>query len=361
MFLQNSDTKPPLLSLLLTLFTFTGLVFIWHKNPSWVSPGLTRVYAQEQSQISPTMGIYLPTVSREYLLRHGKQLYQPALGLTFPFSGQTPSHKPETALNRDSNSALAAGGQSAEYVENIEVQKERIAAAQSTPEPPKPVVQPLVPVALAAAPKSIDCHQLKCIALTFDDGPDSTLTPQILNDLAQKHAVATFFVIGSRLAQSGDMLKQILQEGSEVGDHTWNHRALVLLPDLQVKQEIDSTAQSIQSITGNLPQLFRPPYGAINQRVKNDSAYPVILWNIDTLDWKYPNPDTVFKNATSQTAPGDIILMHDIHPTTAQAVPRIIDTLQSEGYTLVTVGQILDIDGSNYQSLAGHTFFNRPN
>ena len=180
----------------------------------------------------------------------------------------------------------------------------------------------------------------KVVALTFDDGPSSTTTPQVLDILAKYGIHATFFVLGSHISGNESILQRMVSEGNEIGNHTWNHVSLSALSTVQVSSEISSTNQAIQAATGYCPKVFRPPYGATNATVQAAAGIHQVLWSVDTLDWKSHNTQAILSNVQNQVKPGGVILMHDIHQTTVDALPTIIDYLKSQGYSFVTVSQL---------------------
>jgi len=187
-----------------------------------------------------------------------------------------------------------------------------------------------------------DCLVMRCVALTFDDGP-GPYTERLLSMLAAENVPATFFLIGESAATYPNEVRAELAQGEEIGNHSWTHPQLTHLDDEQVADQQARAAAEIQSIDGQAPTLFRPPYGDVNPRVSQilgAHGAPVILWSVDTLDWLYRNSDSVYHRAVDAVQPGSIVLMHDIHPTTVEAVPRIVDELKSRGYTLVTVSQL---------------------
>ena len=186
----------------------------------------------------------------------------------------------------------------------------------------------------------VDCRKVKCVALTFDDGPGPK-TGQLLDALKQANAAATFFVVGPNAEARPQVLARMLAEGHEIGNHTWNHRMLTSLAPDRVAKEIGSAAGAVEDATGAAPTLLRPPYGATNNTVKKAAGVPVILWDVDTLDWKVRDASKVVSNALRDTKPGSIVLMHDIHSSTVEAVPAILKGLRAKGYHFVTVSELL--------------------
>ena len=196
-----------------------------------------------------------------------------------------------------------------------------------------------------------DCS--KCIALTFDDGP-GIYTNKLLSYLDNYKAKTTFFMIGPNAQRYPSIVKRIFEGGHQIGNHTWSHPSLPGLSSEQVQKEISSTNNILQGITGVKPTTLRPPYGATNaavQRVVSNLGMSSILWSVDTRDWADRNSNIVCNRAISNARPGAIILMHDIHQTSVDAVPCILQNLSSQGYKFVTVDKLL----GNLQS--GHIYY----
>ncbi|MBG9757094.1 polysaccharide deacetylase family protein [Lysinibacillus sphaericus] len=181
----------------------------------------------------------------------------------------------------------------------------------------------------------------KRVALTFDDGPDAKVTPQILATLQKYDAKATFFMVGRNVPKNATIVKQIYDAGHEIGNHTSNHKKLTALSISGVRQEVNSTSNAIYAAIGQYPTVFRPPYGATNEQVRSVMTIPSILWSIDTLDWKHHNPDKILAYVKASVKDGSIILMHDIHQTTANGLDNVLLYLQKQGYEFVTVSEIL--------------------
>jgi peptidoglycan/xylan/chitin deacetylase (PgdA/CDA1 family) len=222
--------------------------------------------------------------------------------------------------------------------------KARLATGDSAEIPTEQISEP--PLDAPALPgftgRDMDCTRLKCVALTFDDGPGSE-TDRLLGMLRAANAVATWFPLGEVTADSPERLKAIAEAGMEIGNHSWSHPELTTLSDRGVESQISRTSREVESVTGKKPYLVRPPYGAISRRVARDLGRldsPAILWDVDPLDWKYLNSDRVYRSVMSQVRPGSIVLMHDIHPTTVAAIPRILKALTDRGYTYVTVSEL---------------------
>ncbi|MDN0198184.1 polysaccharide deacetylase family protein [Streptomyces sp. S.PNR 29] len=185
-----------------------------------------------------------------------------------------------------------------------------------------------------------DCSKVKCIALTFDDGPAAPETGTLLKYLAQYKARATFFVVGQNVAAYPDIVRAEMKSGHEIANHSWNHPVLTNLTSAQVRSQLERTSAAIKDATGKEPTLFRPPYGAIDGKVKAATSLSPVLWDMDTLDWKHHDPAKVSQTVVSQAAPNDVVLIHDIHPTSVAAVPEILRTLTARGYHFVTVSHL---------------------
>jgi peptidoglycan/xylan/chitin deacetylase (PgdA/CDA1 family) len=183
------------------------------------------------------------------------------------------------------------------------------------------------------------------IAMTFDDGPHATNTPKLLDLAAKKHIKLTFFVLGECVQQNPAVLQREVTEGHEIGNHSWSHPNLAKLSDEAVRSQLQRTEDIIVKTAGIRPKLMRPPYGELTKRqriwVNHDFGYKVILWDVDPLDWKRPGPSVVARRIIAGTRPGSIILSHDIHPPTIEAMPQVFDALLAKGFKFVTVSELL--------------------
>lgn len=185
----------------------------------------------------------------------------------------------------------------------------------------------------------------KLVALTFDDGPDYNITPRILDSLDQHNAKATFFMLSRNVKNNPDIAKEVAKRGHEIANHSETHPNLNKTKKKQIKNEVIESKKTIKEITGVSPKLFRPPYGEYNSTVinlTNDSDQKIIMWSVDTLDWQHRNKNKTVNLALNQTKPGSIILMHDIHPTTADALPKLLAQLEKQAFEFVTVSELLD-------------------
>ena len=179
----------------------------------------------------------------------------------------------------------------------------------------------------------------KYIALTFDDGPNYN-TNKVLDILEENNVPATFFVLGNRIKENENILKRMVSSKMEIGNHTFNHLLLTKYKEDKVKREINDTSNLIFEVTGKYPTLFRPSYGSCNKMIRRIVDTPIIIWDIDTLDWKYHNSRRISNRVINKVKDGDIVLMHDIYSATANALEIIIPSLKSKGYTFVTVSDL---------------------
>lgn len=198
----------------------------------------------------------------------------------------------------------------------------------------------------AAAPsdvpeKSPDCSKVKCVALTFDDGPGK-YTDELLDVLDEYNANATFYLLGSNVGSYKDEVKRMAEEGHEVGNHTWKHDDLATLSADEIKEDAKRTDRAIAEVTGEKPRTMRPPYGSLNDTAREAIEQPIMLWDVDTLDWQNRDVDKILDITKDETADGSVILLHDIHETSVEAVPDLLDELTEDGYRFVTVSYLFD-------------------
>ena len=182
------------------------------------------------------------------------------------------------------------------------------------------------------------------IAMSFDDGPSPALTPRLLDLLKQRGIKVTFFVIGQNVEHAPEIVARAAAEGHEIGNHTWDHPALTKLSDARVQEEVNKTSEAIFQAIGKKPVLLRPPYGAMNARVHHlvdQDGMKVVLWSVDPNDWKRPGSAVVERRILAGAKPGSIILSHDIHPGTIEAMPATLDALLAKGYKFVTVSELI--------------------
>jgi len=183
------------------------------------------------------------------------------------------------------------------------------------------------------------------IAMSFDDGPSATLTPKLLDLLAARHIKATFFVIGENVMEHPEIVARAAREGHEIGNHSWSHPNLAKMWQESVRSQLQRTDDAIKNATGERPTLMRPPYGSVTDREKrwihDEFGYRIILWDVDPYDWKRPGPAVVRNRILKETRPGSIVLSHDIHPGTIEAMPSTLDALEAKGFKFVTVSELI--------------------
>ena len=189
--------------------------------------------------------------------------------------------------------------------------------------------------------KIIDINE-KVVALSFDDGP-SIYTDQILDILKKNDAVATFFIVGNKIELYENTLNKMIKNGNEIGNHTYSHKWLTKLNDNELKDEINKTQNILYDKFKYKPINFRPTYGGINKRIRKDIDLNIVMWSVDTKDWKYKNINTIISRATKNTKDLDIILMHDTKKRTVEALNLIIPKLKSKGFNFVTIKELQKI------------------
>ncbi|MBQ6845027.1 MAG: polysaccharide deacetylase family protein [Agathobacter sp.] len=195
------------------------------------------------------------------------------------------------------------------------------------------------------------------IALTFDDGP-SKHTERLLDMFANYGGKGTFFVVGNLIDNRQETLNRMVSEGHEIGGHSWDHRQLTKLSSEDMTNEIMNTRAKIYSLTGVDTTIMRPPYGSYNDETKRicaENGIVIINWSLDTLDWKYRDADKVYDAIMSQVKDGDIILCHDLHGSTVEAMERVIPDLIAQGYQLVTVSELLSYGDTEVNAGTVHT------
>ncbi len=227
-------------------------------------------------------------------------------------------------------------------------------AAPTTPITGSPQADPAgVPVATPALGSSkvtySECHvDGLYIAMTFDDGPSAENTPRLLDMLKKRNIKATFFLVGQCAAEYPDIVKRTAAEGHELGNHSWSHPQLTKMGEGAVTEQLQHTHDVVAAATGVSMKVMRPPYGAFSatQRAWANKkwGYKIILWDVDPLDWKVRNAAHVENEILKQTVGGSIVLSHDIHKSTVDAMPATLDALAAKGFKFVTVSELLAMD-----------------
>lgn len=191
-----------------------------------------------------------------------------------------------------------------------------------------------------ALPKPLDPKK-KYISLTFDDGPNPETTPRLLDILKEKGVKATFFMLGQNVVKYESLVKKVAEDGHEVASHSYSHPQLTSVDAQRVKEEVQNTDKVIYHATGKLPTDFRPPYGAVNKDVAAIIGKPIIQWSVDSQDWQSNNAQSIIKRIDDTAYNDTIVLMHDIHPETVNAVATVIDHLREEGYEILPSTELL--------------------
>jgi peptidoglycan/xylan/chitin deacetylase (PgdA/CDA1 family) len=187
------------------------------------------------------------------------------------------------------------------------------------------------------------------LAITFDDGPQPQNTPRLLRILRERNIKATFFVVGQMAKEHPEIIRAILADGHEIGNHTWSHPLnMTRLSDEKNRHEVADASKLLFDIAGYRTRLFRPPGGATNPHLKQmlytDFGMSTILWSVDPNDWKRPGVSVVTSRLVNGAHPGAILLCHDLHAPTVDAMPGTLDQLLARGYRFVTVSQLLNME-----------------
>ncbi|HUF62187.1 MAG TPA: polysaccharide deacetylase family protein [Verrucomicrobiales bacterium] len=186
------------------------------------------------------------------------------------------------------------------------------------------------------------------VALTFDDGPHPKNTPRLLDLLRERKVRATFYVVGQNVKEFPLIVRRIAEEGHEIGNHTYTHPNLQRLSDTALRQELEKTRAAIKDAAGVEPLTMRPPYGSFSTRQREwtfkEFGYPAVMWSVDPLDWKRPGPSVVADRIIKGASNGAIILAHDLHAQTVDAMPKTLDGLTERGFRFVTMSQLFALE-----------------
>ena len=210
--------------------------------------------------------------------------------------------------------------------------------------------------AKASDGESTSTSEKKTVAFTFDDGP-SSFTNRLLDCLEENNVKATFFLVGYEISSFPDEVKRMEELGMEIGNHTAEHKDLTKLSASDIQTQIETVNAQLTELVGHGASVLRPPYGSVNDTVKENASLPMILWSIDTLDWESKDAEKIADVVLSEIEDGSIILMHDIYSTTVDAVEILVPKLLEQGYELVTVHELaqnFDItleNGTTYRSM----------
>ncbi len=226
---------------------------------------------------------------------------------------------------------------------------------ESTTRPPTTQEQYLRPNGVHAAPDG----RGKQVALTFDDGPGGDVTNHILDSLKKANGRATFFCLGERAQEYQSILKRIVAQGCEIASHSYSHERLTRLSNKELRIDLDKTIQALEEYSGVAPKLLRPPFGSVSDRMNSHAEMPIILWSIDSEDWRYC--EQLCKNRSDEkrqedflnvvnsvldyVQDGDIVLMHDLYNFTQDVADTVIAELRHKGWQLVTVSELFAVKG----------------
>lgn len=219
----------------------------------------------------------------------------------------------------------------------------------------EPAAQPPSAVATPPPPRAPRKHTYNScnvaepvVALTFDDGPHPKHTIRLLDMLKERGVKATFYVIGQNVLQYPEIVQRMAAEGHEIGNHSYTHPSLPKIGHARVGEEISKTNAAIEQVVGITPVTMRPPYGAINptitKRLNEEFDLPVILWSVDPQDWKIRKASHVSNHILQNAKPGSIILAHDIHASTIDAMPAVLDGLLAKGFRFATISELIALD-----------------
>jgi len=197
------------------------------------------------------------------------------------------------------------------------------------------------PTAPAGGLAEVTAADPPLVALTFDDGPRSSTTGPLLDGLALREVPATFFLVGSRIPGNEDLVLRMAAEGHQVGIHTYEHVKLAGLSHQDFDLQVGRTRALITVLLGEGNYWLRPPYGQIDQTAKDWCGGPVILWSVDPEDWKDEDVGRIVSAVVDHASDGDIILMHDLFPSSEQAALQVVDALLAKGFCFVTVEQLM--------------------
>lgn len=178
------------------------------------------------------------------------------------------------------------------------------------------------------------------VALTFDDGPYTKVTRKILKVLKKNDSRATFFVVGNRVEDYAETMKMAYDQGNQIGSHTYDHGDLSKMSTKQIKKEVNKTNKAVSKVIGCDTTALRPPYGNVSKKMRKMVPVPMFYWSLDSEDWKSRNVDSILKRCKT-VEDGDIILMHDLYPTTAKAVEKLVPKLTKKGFQLVTIDELM--------------------
>ncbi len=196
----------------------------------------------------------------------------------------------------------------------------------------------------------------KSVALTFDDGPNGSKTLELLDILKENKAHATFFMVGNKMEYYKTVVTTVHNSGNEIGSHTYNHCNLKTAKIAKVLENEQLTANIYYGLTSDVMTYTRPPYGSINEKVRNSLDTIFVNWSIDPEDWRYKDVEHIKNEIMSHVSDGDIILLHDSYETSVEAVRQVLPLLYQDGYQVVSVSDLAKLKG---RTLEKNTIYRR--
>ena len=289
-------------------------------------------------------------------MRRNSVKYMTALALTalwmtaFPFLAQAdgpsgPASDPGIAARAEEGTGPAAWAENMTAGQGTEGSGQAAApqgteGSNQTAAPQDPAAQGLV----LSGGRYLD-PDAPMIALTFDDGPYAPVGNRIMDCAEQYGGRVTFFVVGNRVASYRDEILRMQQNGHEIGNHTYEHKYLNRLNADGVRRQVEACNQAVASVTGRAPALVRLPGGLKNETVLQNISQPIIMWNVDTLDWKTRDAAQTVQAVLGKVKDGDIVLMHELYGASGDAACTLIPALTAQGYQLVTVSELAQFRG----------------
>lgn len=205
---------------------------------------------------------------------------------------------------------------------------------------------------------SIIDNNKKIIAITFDDGPGN-YTSSLIDILNNNKVKATFFMLGKNIANYQDVVKKASDSKMEIAYHSYAHKSFKRQKIEEITSELEESNTILKNITGEGFKYIRPPYGAINQEIKDAINYPFILWNVDTMDWRYKDIEYLYNYTLENIKDGSIILFHDIHKTSVETIEKLLPELYVEGYQVVTISQMASVFNQTLDNHQSYRYFTR--
>ena len=206
--------------------------------------------------------------------------------------------------------------------------------------------------------KVVSKEDIHMVALTLDDGPGSHAM-ELMDYFESRNVKVTFFLIGDDVGNYPKSVRRMVDDGHEIGSHTMNHKQLTAIKKEKALQEMEDGVKAIEKVAGVAPTVWRPPYGDSTEELRIAAGIPTVLWNIDTLDWKYKDANRVAREIINGASDGNIILVHEIYRTTVDGIKIALDKLCAQGVRFVTSTTLLTRDGTSVEDLIGERLFSK--